>query len=82
MGDCRHTECRRPADGLDGYCIPHSRERERDGRWHTPPLLGTPYDDAWERAPDGVYYCKHCRREVGTGHTSECPIGPYDFVAA
>ena len=30
--------CDRHADGYDGFCVDHARERERDGRWETIPL--------------------------------------------
>ena len=32
---CRVPKCTEAADGLDGFCVPHSRERERTGRWET-----------------------------------------------
>lgn len=35
---CRVPGCNKQALGLDGMCRPCSRERERTGRWETPPL--------------------------------------------
>jgi hypothetical protein len=42
---------------------------------------GALYMLAWIRWPDGYWHCRHCHREVGTGHPPECPIARLDFVA-
>ncbi len=35
VGTCRAKGCDEPANGLDGFCIPCSRDREREGKWST-----------------------------------------------
>jgi hypothetical protein len=39
------------------------------------------YLAAWIHWPDGYWHCRHCRREVGTGHPAWCPIARLDYVA-
>jgi hypothetical protein len=33
------------------------------------------YLGGWDEAPDGVFYCRECGRELGSGHESRCRIG-------
>lgn len=53
---CR-ADCGRAANGYDGFCEPCARERERDGRWETIPLVVEENGEATEQesttAPDG-----------------------------
>jgi rubrerythrin len=42
-------------------------------------MISPGYLAAWIESPDGVWFCRHCGRELGNGHPSECPISKLDY---